>query len=246
MVYYRKTVGLIAALVVTASWPLLAQGTAGAPQPDNELSAAEKADGWKLLFDGKSLDGWKATGNKDAGWTVEDGAIKCLVKGGGNIYTEEQPTDFDLRLDFKVARRTNSGIFVRWPDLANDLTGMEIQILDSFGRTPPNNHDCGAIYDILAPRKDVTRPAGEWNHMEIICWGPIVRVTLNGEQIIEADLTQWAQAHKNPDGSPNKFAQAYNTMTHGGHIAMQDHHGVVWYKNIAIKLLPEWQSPVGG
>lgn len=79
---------------------------------DNELTEKEKADGWKLLFDGKMLNGWKATGNPE-GWAVEDGAIACLARGGGYLYSEEQFDDFVLSIDYKIAPRVNSGIFFR-------------------------------------------------------------------------------------------------------------------------------------
>jgi len=123
---------------------------------------------------------------------------------------------------------------------------MEIQILDSFGRVPPDKHDCGALYDLVAPAVDAARPAGEWNRMVVDCWGPIVRVTLNGTVIVHANLSQWTTAGQNPDGSRNKFARAYATMRQQGRIGFQDHGGRVWYRNIRLRPLPPYRPPVGG
>jgi hypothetical protein len=95
----------------------------------NALTAAEAAEGWQLLFDGKSLDGWGSTG-KEEGWAVEDGAIACTVKGGKYLYTHAQFGDFVLSADFKFEPKTNSGIFFRWSDLSDPVdTGIAIQVL---------------------------------------------------------------------------------------------------------------------
>src|SRR2546426_8190909 len=119
-------------------------GRAGQAPDTPRLRKAEADTGWKLLFDGKSLDGWGILGAKE-GWAVEDGAIACTVKHGNYIYTNESFKDFSFRCEFKTDRKVNSGIFVRWEDLQDPVnSGMEIQILDSFGRVKPDKHDCGA------------------------------------------------------------------------------------------------------
>lgn len=219
----------------------------GAPTgTDNRLTDEEKAGGWKLLFDGKTLSGWGILGSKD-GWGIEKDAVACMVKRGIMIYTTESWADFILECDFMTDRRVNSGIFVRWETLTDPVnSGMEIQILDSFGRVKPDKHDCGSLYDILPPSVDAVKPAGEWNHIEITCQGPIVRVVLNGQHVINVDLSAWTTAGMNPDGTRNKFTRAYATMTQSGRIGFQDHGGKCWYKNIKLKPLPAWQPPVHG
>jgi hypothetical protein len=203
----------------------------------NALTEAEKAAGWRLLFDGKSLAGWAATG-KEEGWAVEDGAILCAVKGGQYLYTKEQFGDFILSVDFKSDPRVNSGIFFRWSDLKDPVhTGIEAQILDTYGRENPGKHDCGAIYDLVAPTKQTVRPAGEWNTMVITCKGPMVTMQLNGEKIAEMDLDRWTVAGQNPDGSRNKFKYAYKEMKRSGHIGLQDHGGRLWFRDIKLKPL---------
>jgi hypothetical protein len=217
-----------------------------APVKRSASPAPETTAGWRQLFDGRSLAGWAATGNRN-GWTVEDGTIACLARGGGYLYSQAQFQDFVLQGEFKTAPRCNSGIFVRWSDPQDPVnTGIEIQILDSFGRVKPNRHDCAAIYDIMAPSQDVVRPAGEWNQVEITCDGPILRVVMNGQQVVEADLREWTTAHQNPDGSRNKFRYAYNTMTHLGHIGLQDHGGRCWFRHLQLKPLQPWSTPVYG
>src|SRR5688572_26452962 len=148
---FRDT--LLAAFVMTALLAL------AAPAADNELSPQEKADGWKLLFDGRTLDGWKAAG-KPEGWAVEEGAILCTVMGGSYLYTPEQYGDFTLSIDFKIAPRTNSGVFFRWSDLKNPVhTGIEMAIDDSSSRASLGKHDTGAIYDLVPPAKRAEKPA---------------------------------------------------------------------------------------
>jgi hypothetical protein len=190
-----------------------------------------------LLFDGKTLNGWKATGKME-GWAVEDGAIACLVKGGAYLYTEEQFDDFVLSIDYKIAPRTNSGIFFRWSDLKDPVnTGIEIQVWDSHDKEKLGKHDDGAIYDIITPSKNMSKPAGEWNHEVITSKDNLITVELNGEKICEMDLNQWTEAGKNPDGTGNKFTRAYKDLPRKGHIGLQDHGGRVWYKNVKIKAL---------
>lgn len=204
---------------------------------ENELTDQERADGWKLLFDGKTLDGWATTGKKE-GWEAEEGALACMLKGGGYCRTIEQFDDFVLSVDFKVSPKCNSGVFFRWSDLKDPVhTGIEMQVLDSFGKEKPTKHDCGAIYDILAPTKNMAKPAGEWQTAVITCKDNLITIALNGEQICEMDLNQWAEAGKNPDGSKNKFKYAYKDLPRKGHIGFQDHGHRVWYRNIKLKPL---------
>ena len=202
---------------------------------DNELTQKEKDAGWKLLFDGKTLDGWKATG-KAEGWAVEDGAIACKVMGGGYLYTAEQFGDYTLSIDYKVAPKTNSGIFFRWSDLKDPVnTGIEMQVFDSHGKANPGKHDAGAIYDIIAPAKNTSKPAGEWNTIVITCQDNLISIQQNGEKVSEMDLNRWTEAGKNPDGTTNKFKYAYKDLPRRGHIGLQDHGGKVWFRNIKIR-----------
>lgn len=193
---------------------------------------AAKDDGFKPLFNGKDLTGWKA---KPGGWKFENGELVWAPKSG-YIWSEEQFGDFVLDLEYKVNKGTNSGIFIRTANTGNPVqTGIEIQVLDSFGKPEVGKHDVGAMYDCLAPTKNTCKAPGEWNHMVITCQGPKIQVELNNEKILDADLDQWTEPNKNPDGSKNKFKTAYKDMARKGHIGFQDHGNPVWYRNVKLK-----------
>lgn len=216
---------------------LIGSLAAPASAAENTLTAKEKSQGWKLLFDGKTLQGWVVPGRKE-GWTVEDGTIVCQAQGGGDLRTTEQYGNFILSLDFRLTPGANSGVFVRIADPADPVqTGIEVQLLDSFGK-PPSRWDCGAVYDCLAPSKEPCRPAGEWNTMVITCKDNLITVRLNNEDIIRMNLDEWTTAGKNPDGTPNKFRTAYKEMARRGFIALQDHGSRLWFRNIKIRPLP--------
>ncbi len=204
---------------------------------DNALTQTEKNAGWKLLFDGKTLNGWKATG-KAEGWTVEDGAICNTVNGGGYLATTEQYRDFVLSLDVKYEKGANSGVFFHWTDLGDPVQkGIEVQILDSYRKQKADKHDFGAIYDCLEPTKIACKPAGEWNRVVLTCRGNRIIVDVNNKRVINMNCDRWTTPHQNPDGTPNKFSTAYKDMAQKGYIGFQDHGHRVWFKNIKIKPL---------
>jgi hypothetical protein len=193
------------------------------------------ADEWSDLFDGESLDGWSATGNPDA-WLVDDGCIHCTGDGGGYLYSYPTFEDFDLTLEFRIDDGVNSGVFFRWSNLAQPVqTGMEIQILDTHGTEELDSHDCGALYDMVPPASDAVKPAGEWNRLELSCRGHRVQETLNGEEVLDVDLSNWDVPGENPDGSSNKFDHAWADMPRRGHLGLQDHDGAVWFRDIRVR-----------
>lgn len=204
---------------------------------DNTLTPAEKASGWKLLFDGKTLDGWEATG-KAEGWKVENGEICNTVSGGGYLATTEQYGDFILSLDVRYEKGANSGVFFRWSDLGDPVQkGIEMQILDSYGKQKADKHDFGAIYDCLEPTKIACKPAGEWNKLVLTCRNNRIFLDVNGKRVIYMNLDRWTTAHRNPDGTQNKFKTAYKDMARTGYIGFQDHGHKVCFRNIKIKPL---------
>ncbi|MEE2753372.1 MAG: DUF1080 domain-containing protein [Candidatus Latescibacterota bacterium] len=189
------------------------------------------------LFDGETLNGWGITGNPES-WEVEDGCIQCKALKGKYLYTERNDfKDFELSLSFKHDPGANSGVFFRWTDLENPVqTGIEIQILDTHGKEPATKHCSGALYDCLAPIKNTCKPAGEWNTMTLTADGSNVIVAMNEELTMEADLSQWTVAGRNPDGSQNKFGRPFNEMMEAGYIGLQDHGGNVWFKDLILEL----------
>ena len=205
-------------------------------------SPAGDRDGWTSLFDGKTPSAWLIGGEPVPQANVQGGAINPHKVGGGRklyvMYTKEKFFDFVLSCDFKVGKGCNSGIFFRMADPGDPVqTGFEIQVFDSHGKEKPGKHDCGALYDALAPTKNAMKPAGEWNHIEITARGSNIRVVLNGERVVETDLDRWTEARRNPDGSANKYKKPLKDFPREGHIGLQDHNHDVWYRDIRVKRL---------
>jgi hypothetical protein len=202
------------------------------------------------LFDGKNLDSWKAF-NSDTitQWKVEDGALAFTRaegkrSGSENLITKEEFTNFELSLEWKISEGGNSGIM--WgvqegPEFNEPyLTGPEIQVLDNQKHPDAKNgpvRQAGALYDMVEPSKDVTKPAGEWNSTVIRIDHEANKgtVTTNGTKITEFPLhgEEWNKLVAN-----SKFAEWENFgKQKTGHIALQDHDDKVWYRNIKIKEL---------
>jgi len=204
----------------------------------NSLAGQLSPTGWRDLL----ADDLSNCIFKPGSWAVENTILtrKGTEKSRGDIWTKEKYGDFILDLEFKLAEKTNSGIFFRTTDI-NDCvqTGIEVQVFDSYPNTKVGNHDCGAIYDCLAPKKNMVKKPGEWNRCTITCLGSIIYVILNGQQIIDMDLRRWTEPHKNPDGTKNKYNSPFKDRRHAGHIGFQDHGHPVWYRNIKIKRLDD-------
>jgi hypothetical protein len=158
------------------------------------------------------------------------------------LYSDEQFGDFVLKIEYKLDKGVNSGLFFRVADPGDPVQrGIEMQVLDDAG-SQSGRHSNGAIYDIAAPTKNVTRPTGEWNQAILTCQGSLITVKMNGEQILQIDLNQWTEAGKNPDGSGNKFRAAYKDMARKGFLGLQDHGGRVWYRSVKIKVLDKAEA----
>ena len=207
---------------------------------DNELTAREKADGWVLLFDGKTLDGWMTSAGKPSKTPVEDGAINPHGSGHYMMVHKEPWENYVLALDFKTSKGCNSGIFIRTysltPRPGKDVgfNGIEVAIDDTAGA---GYHDTGALYDLVKPTKNAMKPVGEWNHIVITSDRNRLTVELNGEVVTRTDLDQWTEPNKRPDGTRHKFDVAYKDHPRKGHIGLQDHGSDCWYKNIKLKPL---------
>lgn len=203
-----------------------------------------------VLFNGKDLQGWKAyNSNEITQWSIEDGAVAFTPaegerSGTENIITEKEYTNFELSLEWKISEGGNSGIMwgVQEEEKFNEpyLTGPEIQILDNKAHPDAKNgpiRQAGALYDMVEPSSDVTKPAGEWNSMvlRIDYEANKGTVTLNGTQTTEFPLhgEEWNKLVKNSKFSTWEDFGKYRK----GHIALQDHADKVWYRNIKIKEL---------
>jgi len=189
-------------------------------------------DSWDVLFDGSNLGKWQ-----ESNWIIDSGTLtrNKKMKRSGMIWSRERFGDFVLDLEFKT--EGNSGIFFRTDDTKNPVqTGIEIQVYKRVDQ--PTTHSCGAVYDAVAPSKEVTKD-GQWNHMTITARDNEIDITLNNEPIIDMDLNRWTEAGWNP-GPPrtkNKFKTALKDFKREGHIGFQDHGANVWYRNVRIKRL---------
>lgn len=214
-----------------------------------EMSQAENEQ--EELFNGRNLDGWKAF-NKDSvsdQWQVEDGVLVFTPsegerEGTENLISEQEYENFELSLEWKISEGGNSGIMwgVQESEEFNEpyLTGPEIQILDNERHPDAKNgpvRQAGALYDMVPPSEDVTKPAGEWNETVITIDYEENKgsVKLNGSTITEFALhgEEWEQM---VDGSKFKDWEDFG-KSRKGHIALQDHGDKVWFRNIKLKEL---------
>lgn len=219
--------GLAAALVLAG---------AALAEP-NQLTPAEKAAGWKLLYDGRSLAGWRGfkTAAPDKGWTA-DGALSPDPKTSKDIITKDQFGDFELAFQWKVSPKGNSGVMFHVVEVGDETyeSGPEYQVLDNaHGEKPPEQ--AAALYALYPPTTDATRPPGEWNEGRITVRHGHVEHWLNGKKVVEYDV-----------GSPDfkarvdhsKFRQwPQFAASPTGHIALQNHGNAVWFRDLKIRVL---------
>ena len=221
---------------------------------DNELTEKEKAAGWQLLFDGKSLEKWHSYGKTATGrsWVINDNAIHLDTKplgdgewqqrDGGDIVTSEEYQDFELQLDWKIGPCGNSGIIYNVKeDTAKYCcvwqTGPEMQVLDNTchpdARIP--KHRAGDLYDLISCKYETVKPAGQWNHVRLVSKGGKVEHWLNNRKLVIYDMNS-------PDWPKMIAGSKFKDMpdfgkARKGKISLQDHGDPVWYKNIKIRRL---------
>lgn len=227
---------LLAVLICSAA--SLAPAAAQAP---NTLSAADRAAGWRLLFDGRTMAGWrgwKKTTVPD-GWKVVGGTITRVAEGG-DIITTQQFKNFELTLEWNISEGGNSGIFYRASedDDAIYWTAPEMQVLDD-ARHPDGKlriTSAGSDYGLYEAPAGIVKPAGQWNQVRLIVNGRHVEHWLNGVRLLQYELLS-------PDWEMrvhgSKFApHAHYGRNAEGYIGLQDHGDRVAYRNIKIRVLP--------
>ena len=231
--------------------------TIGAPAALNILTDEEKAGGWKLLWDGKTTDGWRSVHSEEFpkhGWTIRDGVLIVHESGGlastpgsgGDIITRDKYSDFELKADFKITPGANSGIKIFVDPAVNKGTGgasigLEFQILDDarhpdakLGRD--GNRTMGSLYDLIAPPKDKkVNPMGEWNNAHILSQGRHVTFWLNGVKTLEFErgTPRWRALI-----AESKFKKwpGFGELPEG-HILLQDHGDQVSFRNLKIRVI---------
>ena len=202
------------------------------------LSAAPKAHpvttGWSEVFAADLSNTVTTAGD----WNFAQGVL--VANNKQTLWTKKSYANFILDLEFKVAKESNSGVFIHSSNIKDVLAALEIQVHESqdgalYGMV-------GAIYNAQPPSKAMAKPVGEWNHYTITCQDSHVALIFNGEEVFNVDLNTWTEANKNPDGTKNKFAKALKDYGRNGPIGLQGLHGKaqapVWYRNIRIKELP--------
>jgi len=184
----------------------------------------EQSDGFVSLFDGQSMKGWVG---ETKGYEAKGGVLSSLPgkKLGGKIFTEKEYGNFILRFEFKLTPGANNGLALRCPlEGKPHGKGFESQILDNTAERYQNLKDSqyhGSLYKLIAAKRGFLKPVGEWNQQEVMMNGHHVRITLNGEVILEdKDLSRFKRPAK-------------------GHLGFLGHGSRVAFKNIEIKELGE-------
>jgi len=251
-----------AALLLAASFVLLLAGCTpsaddadstpaaetAVPDSVNTLTDAEREAGWQQLFDGRSLSGWRGFRRDSVprGWTVEDGAMHFTGAASSpdgepplTLVTTDRYGDLDLRLEWKLAPEGNSGVMYR---VSEDeplpyMTGPEYQLLDPAVLGDSARTELpGALFGLLAPSTDASRPVGRYNETRIVLRDNRVEHWLNGTKLLEAEIGSdtWTRRIEG-----TKFANWPRfARPDSGRIALQDHGHPVWIRDVKIRPLP--------
>ena len=228
----------------------------------NILTDEEKAEGWILLFDGKSFEGWRGLGREgipEGHWTIEAGAIKKVPSNnvplqedgqplvGGDLMTIQTFDNFELFLEWKITPAGNSGIKYNVSEEMSTAhppehaaLGFEYQILDDHGHPDAQvgaQHTTAALYDLIAPQGENLKPPGEFNTARIVLNGNHGEHWLNGVKVLEYDLDT-------PEMEARIAASKYKNIRdfskkRRGHIVLQDHTTASWFRNIKIRIIQQ-------
>lgn len=219
----------------------------------NTLTKKEVQEGWMLMFDGKTANGWRGYNQPSfpsKGWEVADGLLHVIgsgrgeAGGGGDILYDRKFRNFELTLEWKVSEGGNSGIFY----LAQEIPGEpvwknapEMQILDNDKHPDAKlgingNRAAGSLYDLIPGKFEAVKPAGEWNQARIMVYNGTVVHWMNGQQVLEYHLwtDDWKAMVK---ASKFKDYDTFLNPAQEGFIVLQDHGDDVWFRNIKIKSL---------
>lgn len=218
------TMGMLAIAGVIATRSIAAE----------ELAPQEKAAGFVSLFDGQTLMGWQ--GDRD-GYAVADGEIQCIPGKGGNLLTEKEFSDFELRLEFRLPPGGNNGVGLRAPAQGHVATeGIEIQVLDNtalkYRKLAPYQYH-GSVYGLIPAKRGYLREVGAWNEQAILLVGRKITITLNGETIVDGDLDE---ALKNGAMDGKEHPGARRTT---GRIGFLGHNDPVAFRRIRIREIRE-------
>ena len=200
--------------------------------PAAEEKGEEKEEGFVSLFNGRDLTGWIGA---TKGYAVEEGAIVCLKKGGGNLYAKKEYGDFHLKFEFRLTLGANNGLGIRTPTGVNPAYhGMELQILDDSAPKWANLKAYqyhGSVYGVVPAKRGHLKKVGEWNRQEVIARQGHITVILNGATIVDADVWK-IDPQKTMDGRPHP-----GLHNKKGYIGFLGHGSRLEFRHIRIKEL---------
>ncbi len=232
---------------------LLVCACAGLAQPLNELTTAERQAGWKLLFDGRTFEGWHQAGGRQdfPGWNIENGSIHSLPRPAlrEDLFTDGEYADFELafewQVEYEAVHRQAKREKVRPGSGAQEYPiAFEYQVIDDTGHPDSIRNltsRAGAVYRMAAPSKPMAKPAGEWNQGRIVARGTRTEHWLNGEKVVDTSLTSpevrqhIAQRWKD---APTVLKLLTEMLRLRSPIALQHHNDEVWYRNIKLRPIP--------
>jgi hypothetical protein len=221
--------------------------------PANQLTEAEKAAGWRLLFDGKTFDGWRGfhSDKVPAGWAIEDGCIKKVPaegemgQAGGDLITVDQFDNFEFSVEWKLSKGANSGVKYlvseSLPPEGKSAVSFEYQVLDDDNHPDAKagiagNRTAGSLYDLIpASKAKKLNPIGEFNQTRIVIKGNHIEHWLNGMKVVEFERGGEA-LKKHIAESKFKNIKGFGEIAKG-HILLQDHGNAAWYRNIKIRAI---------
>ena len=220
-------------------------------QQMNTLTPEEKKDGWVLLFDGKSMDGWRQCNSNEmaSNWKIDDQCMKVCQgeekghgQGGDILFGAKKFSNFELSVDWKIGEEGNSGIFydvVEYPGQPIYYAAPEVQLLDNWNASDNKltNHLAGSLYDMVPALPQNAKPAGEWNNVVIRVKDGKVTHIQNGVKVAAYELwtPEWKAMVAN-----SKFKDwpgFIDGPAKEGYIGLQDHGYDCWFRNIKIREL---------
>jgi Domain of Unknown Function (DUF1080) len=230
---------------ILAVCAVLTTALAAAQGASNQLTPQERKDGWQLLFDGSSTDGWRGYNKPDMTglrWTVTDGCLGLPAndgsdtRGARDIITKKQYDDLELAWEWRVAPGGNSGVKYFVTEKDGPAIGHEYQIIDDEKHPDAkirDNRRTGSFYDVIAAPSAKPRPAGEFNQSRILVKGDHVEHWLNGAKVLDYTLDSDALRKAIAD-SKFKAVEGFDKHTRG-HLLLQDHGDAVCYRNIKVR-----------
>ncbi len=219
---------------------------------DNQLTPEEQADGWMLLFDGETSEGWRGykKENFPAAWVIEDGTLHIQGSGrgeagaqdGGDIIYDKMFADFHFKVDWKVDSAANSGILYRGTEEYDYIwkTGPEMQVLDNAHHPDAKlgqngNRQSGSLYDLIPADPQNFKGHGVWNTSEVLAKGKNIWHIMNGDTVVQYTIGSDRMAELIVGSKWADMTENWGDIPMEGYIALQDHGDNVWYKNIKIK-----------